>query len=198
MCSGSKPRSLLSVLLIVSFGASIAAAPQVAVADASSAMAARRLFGQGKESLAAGKYAEACPKLEESQRLDPAAETLIELGECYDKSGRPAAAWNKLVEAEQLAHATGQTRLAHTPRERATRLSPRLSNIVIEVVPSEAAPGLEVRRDNVVISSTHWGIPIPADPGQHQISATAPGRRRWEMYVRLPPNGKTTTVRIPA
>src|SRR5262249_33778061 len=151
-------RSLGSVLLIASLLAPATLVPHAALADASSAVAARRLSFQGKELLSAGKYAEACPILQESQRLGPAAETFLQLAECYDKSGRSAAAWSKLVEAEQLAHASGQHQLARTARERASRLAPRLSNIVIEVVSPDSSPGLEVRRDNMVVNVSHWGV----------------------------------------
>ncbi len=37
--------------------------------------------------------------------------------------------------------------------------------------------GLQVKRDGVLIEKTLWGIAVPVDPGEHAISATAPGKK---------------------
>src|SRR3954470_4044560 len=46
--------------------------------------AAQALFDQAKELLARDNVTGACPKLEESQRLDPTSGTLINLADCYE------------------------------------------------------------------------------------------------------------------
>lgn len=51
------------------------------------------LFRQGRDLLAAGKVAEACSSFEESQKLEPAVTTLLDLAGCREKQGQLAIAW---------------------------------------------------------------------------------------------------------
>ena len=63
------------------------------------AAAADTLFRQGREAMKAGDYATACPKFEESQRLDPAAGTVLNLAQCEDQQGKFASAQQHYREA---------------------------------------------------------------------------------------------------
>jgi hypothetical protein len=46
------------------------------------ARAAALFTEEGRQLMAAGDYAAACPKLAESQSLEPAADTALDLGIC--------------------------------------------------------------------------------------------------------------------
>src|SRR6185295_18781275 len=74
-------------------------------AFAGNEVAAEALFGEAKKLAAAGKYAEACPKFAESNRLDRGAGTMIHLGDCYEKNKQSASAWATYKEAASAAQA---------------------------------------------------------------------------------------------
>ncbi len=88
--------------VIVIAVATLAAAPAWAQ-DAAKEQSAELLFQEGQQLIKDGKLAEACPKFEQSLRLDPAIGTLLSLAHCYDLSGRAASAWATYVEAEAMA-----------------------------------------------------------------------------------------------
>jgi serine/threonine-protein kinase len=58
--------------------------------DTSDTALAAELFTEGRQLMAAGDYAAACPKLAESQSLSPAADTAFDLGVCYQKASQAA------------------------------------------------------------------------------------------------------------
>ncbi len=171
------------------------AAP-VARADANDAAAAQALFDEGKRLMAGGRYAAACPKFAESQRLDPGIGTMLWLADCHAKNGRNASAWALFAEAEALAAKHGDKRAA-LAREEAKKLEPKLSKLVIEVSSDADVPDLDIKRDGVTLGRPVWGAPIPTDPGTHTITASAPGKTTWQSEVTVPRDSGTATIAIP-
>jgi len=159
--------------------------------------AAQGLFDQAKQLMAGGKYVEACPKLEESQRLDPGSGTLLNLADCYEHAGRTATAWSKFLEAASAAQTTGKADREKTAREHAAALVARLAKIVIAVPDAQKIAGLEIHRDGQVVGQAQWGTPIPVDSGEHVVTASAPGRKTWQTTVKLPGDGATATATVP-
>ena len=80
-------------------GTTGAAAGGGAAAGAGEKVTAEDMFQQGVELIGKGKWAEAAVKLEESNRLDRAAGTTVNLADCYEHMGKLASAWTLFVEA---------------------------------------------------------------------------------------------------
>src|SRR3954463_4803863 len=98
------------------FGSAIALAALVAISPAraqSDKAAAQALFEQGMQLAREGAYATACPKFEESLRLEPSLGSQYYLADCYEHAGRTASAWAHFVEVgdkARLAHEASKER----------------------------------------------------------------------------------------
>jgi hypothetical protein len=168
-----------------------------ALADSGDAAVAEALFAEGKKLMDEGKYAEACPKLAESQRLDPGTGTLLNLATCYEDAGQVASAWSTWLYAASSARTAGQADREALARERASALEAKLGRLTI-VVPADQRPeGLAVQRDGIDLSATTWGTALPTDAGEHRIIAKAPGYEPYE-GTAIVQDGQTTEITIPA
>jgi hypothetical protein len=155
---------------------------------------AERLFEEGRALVGAGRYAEACPKFAESQRLDPAVGTLLNLAQCYEKTNRPASAWAAYKDGAAAAERAGQHERAAGSAARAEALSVSLPYVVVDV--PRPVPGLVVRCAGQEIGSASWGVPIPVDPGPVRIEASAPSRPPWSRAIDAR-TGATANITVP-
>ncbi|XXY17061.1 hypothetical protein WME88_53405 [Sorangium sp. So ce216] len=182
--------------LVVAFalGAPPAAAQPVSAQDQAAAQA---LFDEARALAAAGKHAEACPKLEESQRLDPSIGTQYYLAECLEGLGRTASAWTLYVQVADLAEAAGQSARASYARQRAERIAPSLVRLAIRVPDAlRSTPDLRVERDGSPVGPAQWGAEVPVDPGRHAIVVTAPGKKPWRHEFDASAPGTTVAVDV--
>lgn len=158
---------------------------------------AQSLFDQGRELMNTGSYAEACARLEESQRLDPAAGTELNLAVCHEAEGKSATAWVEFKDALTQAERDGRTERQRLAREHLQRLAPTLSHLTIVIPPAVRIHGLEVRLDGEVLGEAAWGTPEPIDPGTHRAEATAPGKKKWTAEVNLGANADDQKLEVP-
>ncbi|HTV17623.1 MAG TPA: hypothetical protein VMG12_03105, partial [Polyangiaceae bacterium] len=112
-------------------GCALSLAPPAAAQSASAQ--ARTLFREARVLMDKGQHAEACPKLEESLRLDAGIGTQFNLAHCWEKIGRTASAWGLFMDAAAAAESAGQRKRAKAAADRAAELEPRLMRLVIEV-----------------------------------------------------------------
>lgn len=157
--------------------------------------AAEALFQQARTLMDAGKSAEACPKFEDSYKLDPAPGTLLNIAECSRLAGKSATAWGQFIEAARDFRRKNDERRAQFADQRAAQLKPKLTYLVIRA--ASPPPGLVVKRDGAEQSSASFGERLPVDPGKHTFVAEAPGKRASSQTVEVL-DGHDLTVEIPA
>jgi hypothetical protein len=163
------------------------------------AAAAQTLFDDAKALMKNGDYAAACPKLDESERLQPAGGTLMFLGLCRESEGKTATAWAKLNEALSAARRDSRPDREKVAREHIAALAPRLTRMTIELSDeAKATAGLEVRLDGEVMAPALMGTAIPVDPGDHAVHVTAPGMKAWDTSAKAAGEGATAKVTVPA
>jgi hypothetical protein len=171
-------------------------APPAGAQSATDSATAESLFNEALALLANKKAAEACPKLEASQRLDPGVGTLLYLADCYQQVGRTASAWGTFREAAYLAKSAKDDR-ENVAVESARNLEPKLSYLTVQVT---QPPGvtLEVKRDGKLMQDALWNTAIPVDPGDHTIEATAPGKKPWSATLNVGEGPRQESVAVPA
>ncbi|AUX39174.1 hypothetical protein SOCE26_005560 [Sorangium cellulosum] len=172
----------------------LAPAPAVAQGAASDPTLAQVLFEEGRRLMEAKDYAQACPKLAESQRLRPGTGTLLNLALCNEALGKTATAWGQFKEALFFSKKEGNAAREAFAQEHISALEPRLSRIQIN---AENTPGLAIRNDGQEIPAAALGTPIPVDPGSHQIEATAQGYSVWSTTVQVGDNADLKTIAVP-
>ena len=157
-------------------------------------VAAEALFSQGRQLMAEGNFDEACSKFEASQRLDPAVGTMLNLASCYEKAGRTASAWAQYRESSAAARAAGSSQREQFARERADALEPSLSRLRISTWKGQQ---VQVTRDGVPVDEAEIGTAMPIDPGEHEITAAAPGKRTWSTTVTIGKRSAMAHVTVP-
>jgi len=183
--TASERRALAAAIALV-----LVVAPNIANAEPSPA--AEALFREGQTLLDAGQVHEACAKLEESLRLDPALGTLLNLAVCHEREGRTATAWAEHSQAAARAARNQQPEREKFALEHARALEARLSRIALIV--SAPLPDLSISLDEKPIGAQAWDVAIPVDPGEHTIVVSAPNKRTLSLVVAVPTG--PTVVRV--
>jgi serine/threonine-protein kinase len=185
------------IVLVAGLVAAVAVGrPAQAQTSSNANVAAEALFEDARNLVAAGKYADACPKFAESQRLGPSVSTQLNLANCWEKLGRTASAWATYREAASAASAAGRKDYLSTALRRADALAPKLARLTVTV--AQPIAGLQVRRDGLAVDAAEWGTAIPVDTGPHVVDASAPGHRPWSVTVAFEQDGTQATASVPA
>jgi hypothetical protein len=174
------------------------AEPAQAQSGTDSAALAEALYRQARELMNEGRHAEACPKLAESQRLDPATGTLLNLAACHEAMGKLATAWLEYGEGLLSARRDQREDRVRFVEERLKELEPRLSMLTVTVDQAADVPELEIRLNGALIGAAARGVPAPVDPGTHVIEARAPGKKPWRQEFTIAAEADRKTVTVPA
>jgi hypothetical protein len=158
----------------------VTAAP--AVAQTRDPAAAESLFRGAKAAEERGDFKAACGLFAESERLDPAAGTLLNQADCEEHLGALATAWGHFLQAkDQLS--PGDDRIAYAT-QRIAALDKRLPHLSIHLPPN-APPGTVVMRGQVEVHTAALGVPVAVDPGPLALTATVPGHAPVATSVTL-------------
>jgi hypothetical protein len=194
--------SLLPLRAVGRFGAKLALAALLALvvavptpARAADDPAARSLFEAGLKLLDEGKADEACPKFEESLRLQPSVGAQLNLARCHEKQGKLATAWTEYKKAATMAYAAGDSEREKAAEDFGNALAPKLPKLVVTVV--KPVTGLVVLKDGAPLGPGAFGVAIAADPGSHRIEASAPGYKSRVIPVDVPADPGEHAVEVP-
>lgn len=196
MC-GKMTGFTLRVAVLATLGIACAGRAGAQEVSADSSAAAQALFDEAKRLIQQGDAAAACPKFEESERLEPGIGTKLNLANCDERIGRTASAWILFLEVESDTKRNGQVERQTMAHARAAALQPKLSHVTINVPPASRVPGLVVERDGVAVGAAQWGLSIPVDPGPHTVQVHAPGKKDWQSTLTVAGDAGTQTLSIP-
>jgi hypothetical protein len=185
-----------SFLVVPSVGAALCFA-SAALADTNS-VTAEALFQQGRALLDAGRVSEACPKLAESHRLEPATGALIALAVCHETEGKLASAWAEFMEARGRARREGQPEREQLALERAAALENRVSLLTIQVPEGTVQlQGIEILLDGVALRRSAWNTAVTIDGGEHRLEVSAPGHRPFQTTFEVRRENDRARVSVP-
>jgi hypothetical protein len=157
--------------------------------------AAEVLFREAHALLQKKEYDAACPKLEQSHRLDPAVGTVALLAYCHEQQGKLATAWQEYLDAARMARDAKQSDREKVARAKAAELEQRVSTLTIFV--EDPRPDLQVTLRGRSVARAEWGVAVPVDPGSTEIEARAPGFEPWRTSVTVPGERAVLEARVP-
>jgi hypothetical protein len=180
---GSLPRRAKAAGVFAAAWLLARAAPAAPVDD--NAKRADALFQEAQALLDKGKAHEACGLFAESEALDPAIGTLLNLASCHAEEGKTATARAELAEAAKMA-------ADRTPRDRKreefalarmAELDRRMAYVRLAIPPAAGVGA--VKLDGRDLDRAAWEAPIPVDPGDHTFELSGPGKKARTLAVTV-------------
>src|SRR5262249_37630741 len=152
---------------------------------AQTSAAADAAFAEGVALMKRGQCPEAIDKFSQSNAIEPASGTLLNMAYCQASLGHSTAAW--LTYRRVIPLATATKKPGHVPlgREQAEKLETDLPQLVIGL-PANAG-GVSVRVDGVLLPEELLGA-VPVSPGAHRVEALVSGQRVWMRDVTIARN----------
>jgi hypothetical protein len=188
MASSLRARTLahVSALAVATMASSRAFAQ-----DSANVQRADELFRQAKALTDSGTYDGACPKLEESRRLDPALGTEFNLADCYEHTHREPEAYELFSVVATEAHVAGKDARERESRARMKALEPRIARVhIVSSTPAPAHLWLDGRE------LAKGSEDVFTSPGRHVVDATADGREPWHQDLTVEAGG-IVELRVP-
>ena len=159
-------------------------------ASAQDPAAAEALFHSAQQAAQEGEWALACERFSESNRLDPAPGTVLNLARCHEELGHLASAWRYYQEAADRLSSTDQR--AVYASDKVAELEPQVPKVVF-LPPDEGE--FELTVNGTPYSSAMMGMEMPFDPGEIMVVIESPDRRAIRATLSLSP-GDVLTYQI--
>jgi hypothetical protein len=139
------------------------------------------LFEAGRQALAEGDYDLACQKFAESNRLERAAGTMLNLANCEEKRGRVATAWLRYTEAMDMM--SPQDTRYEFAKNQAALVEARVPRLTIRL--AKDAPV----RVSITVNGQKWEEPLGTsarlDPLNYVLIVSAPDHESATFEVTL-------------
>lgn len=160
-------------------------------------------FDRGLKAMQAKNYAEGCRLLQASLRMKRRPGTLFTLAECLAGWGRIAKAvqrYEEYLSWYQEMPPTVQQDQGERPglsKKQIDLLKPQIPLLTIRLAPGTPS-GSIVWLDGDIVIRLLLNYPLPIDPGEHLVTAQAPGGPIAEEKVVLGRSeSKTITIKVP-
>jgi hypothetical protein len=177
--------------------AAIAVIAVIALATPARAQSAEAdvLFRQGKQLLKAGHIAEACDKLDASDRLESSVGTLLNLADCREKNHQLATAWATFRKAAVAAKTSRDGKREAEAKRREKLLAPKLSYLTVAV--ANVLDGMAITRNAIAVDRELWGQAVPVDAGEYEFVVAAAGHVTWTQRIHVG-DGQKAELDVPA
>ncbi len=169
-------RTAIAMIFVVLLASAVSSAQTLEAA------AAETLFSEARRAMEAGKYDIACAKFRESDRLDPAAGTKLNLAGCEQKRGKLAAAWALFRTIAEDPSVDAERREIATKRSK--ELDKQVPRLTVTLAPHAPADSL-VRLGKLVLKGASFGTSLPIDPGKHELEVEAAGHQSRHFTISV-------------
>ncbi|HEX2875555.1 MAG TPA: hypothetical protein VHP33_30090 [Polyangiaceae bacterium] len=171
--------------LLIALAPALQAPPLVAAEPTPSELSvARRLFDEGRTAEDAARWSEAADKFRRATAIKDTPGLRFHLARCQEEQGAFVEALVEYDRARELidsgVRAADVEKLLAEARE---RVRAKLAQLTLRL-PSDVQ-NVSVELDGKALSASVLGVPMPINPGKHQVSAVAVGRARFATELTL-------------
>jgi hypothetical protein len=150
---------------------------------------ARSAATSGADAFDAGKYQDALAMFQRAESLVHSPVHLSYIAQCQVKLGQLVEASETYLKLKRESLPPGAPPAVKRAIEQApanlASLEPRVPHLAIKLEGAKSGETVDVTLDGAAIAAGLVGIPMPANPGEHVVHATAPGKDSGDVRVTL-------------
>ena len=177
-----------ALLALPALSMSLAARP-AAAQDKKELSKARAQFQRAIELEQAGNYSTALEQFRDVGQVRMTPQVRFHIASCEEKLGRLVTALGGYQLAYADADSVGDDFKAEVAAA-VTRLQASIPKLVIQR--GTGAEAAEIQLDGVALGASSVGVPVPLDPGPHNVAAKAPGNLPFSQTVTIAENEQKT------